>query len=205
MTQAPRIGRRRLAGVILCGGRSRRMGRDKALLDLDGERLVDRAAARLRLVSDPVMLACGDRPLTVPGCRTVADESPGAGPLAGIAAGLRASPHRLLAVVAVDMPWLDPDLLAQLASTWELGDDAVVPLGPGGGEPLHAVYAKSALPAVDAALAGGRLRARELLDDLRVRFVDVAASLEVERAARFAINVNTPEDLLRTTAQRGPA
>ncbi|MEO8897898.1 MAG: molybdenum cofactor guanylyltransferase [Candidatus Dormibacter sp.] len=192
-----------LAGLILCGGRSRRMGSDKALLVVDGERLVDRAARRLRMVADPVLLACGARPLTVSGCRSVTEAAAG-GPLAGIVAGLRASPHNLTAVVAVDMPWLDAELLASLAATWSRGADALVPLSLSGLEPLHAMYAHSALPAMEDALAEGRLQLRAVLEHLRVRTVDVAALLGNERASRFAVNLNTRDDLL-TLGEAPPA
>lgn len=185
-----------LAGLVLCGGHSRRMGVDKALLVLDGERLVDRAAARLGAVAAPVLLACGARALTVAGCSTVADMVAGAGPLGGIAAGLRVSPHRLLAVVAVDMPWLDAALLAGLAAAWRPGDDAVVPLSGRGPEPLHAVYARSALAVLEEALGAGRLRIQDALGGLRVRTVDAAELAGDIATARFALNLNRPADLL---------
>ncbi|MBJ7593982.1 MAG: molybdenum cofactor guanylyltransferase [Candidatus Dormibacteraeota bacterium] len=193
-----------LAGLVLCGGRSRRMGSDKALLVVEGERLVDRAARRLGSVADPVLLACGARPLTVRGCRGITDAAGDCGPLAGIVAGLRASPHALTAVVAVDMPWLDTELLARIADTWCTDEDALVPLSPSGLEPLHAVYARSALPAMEEALRDGRLRLRAVLEHLRVRMVDVAAVFGNERASRFAVNLNTSDDLL-TLREAPPA
>lgn len=184
-----------LAGLLLCGGRSRRMGADKALLTIEGERLVDRAARRLGAVSDPVLLACGRRRLAIAGCITVDDASDGAGPLAGIVAGLRLSPHVLTAVVAVDMPWFDTGLLVHLAREWR-GEDALVPLSSSGAEPLHAVYARSALPAMADALTGGRLRMRDLLDRLVVRTFDAATVLGATRGQGFSVNLNTPDDAL---------
>ncbi|MGH7721792.1 MAG: molybdenum cofactor guanylyltransferase [Candidatus Dormibacteria bacterium] len=203
MMRADRVAAPPLTGLILCGGRSRRMGVDKAVLVVDGERLVDRAARRLRAVSDPVLLAPGERPLTVSGCASV-PESVAAGPLSGIVSGLRASPHDLTAVVAVDMPWLDAELLALLAAACSTEDDAVVPLSVNGLEPLHAVYARSALPAMAGALAGGRLRMRAVLDDLRVRTIDVADLLADQRAGRFAVNLNCADDLV-TLGEAPPA
>jgi molybdopterin-guanine dinucleotide biosynthesis protein A len=171
------------------------MGSDKALLMLDGERLVDRAARRLASVSNPVLVACGRRRLAIAGCITVDDAIDGAGPLAAIVAGLRLSPHVLTAVVAVDMPWFDPELLGHLAREWR-GEDALVPVSPSGAEPLHAVYARSALPAMDDALTGGRLRMRDLLDRLVVRTFAATTLMGSERGQGFAVNLNTPDDAL---------
>jgi molybdopterin-guanine dinucleotide biosynthesis protein A len=98
-----------LAGLVLCGGRSRRMGNDKTLLVVEGAPLVLRVASRLARVADPVLLAPG-RPgrLGAAGYPEVEDEALDAGPLAGLVAGLAASPHRLVAAVAVDMPFASP-------------------------------------------------------------------------------------------------
>lgn len=189
-----------MAGVVLCGGRGRRMGTDKALLRVEGERLVDRAARRLAGVADPVILAHGARPLQVQGCRGVGDGHPSGGPLAGIVAGLAGSERRLTAVVAVDMPWFDLELLADMAAA--IGnEDAAIPVSPRGLEPLHGVYARSALSPLTAALAAGRLRVTDALAGLRIRSVDAAALIGDERAARFATNLNRPDDLVSLFAQ----
>lgn len=175
------------------------MGWDKARLVIDGEMLVERAARRLARVADPVILACGARPLAVPGCASVGDAAPDAGPLGGIVAGLRASPHVLLAVVAVDMPWLDAGLLNGLVQAWE-GEDAVVPVGPRGREPLHALYSRAALPLMEAALQAGELRLHDVLRRLRVRQLEFA-----EDHARFAVNLNCLEDLVSLEGRPGCA
>lgn len=93
------------------------------------------------------------------------------------------------------MPWLDAELLVSLAATWSR-EAALVPLSLSGMEPLHAVYARSALPAMEDALAAGRLQLHAVLEHLRVRAFDVAALLGNERASRFAVNLNTRDDLL---------
>jgi molybdopterin-guanine dinucleotide biosynthesis protein A len=190
-----------LAGVILCGGRSRRMGTDKALMTIDGERLVDRAARRLATVADPLILARGARRLDVAGCIAVDDAVPGAGPLGGVVAGLRRSPHQLAAIVAVDMPWFDPELLACLAAGWG-GEDAAVPVTDRGLEPLHAVYARSALPLLEDALAGESLRMLDALDRLAVRRVEVRLLASGEAGMLFATNLNTPDDALTFRSRR---
>ena len=175
------------------------MGLDKAAIDVSGNSLLQRAVERLRRVADPVILAAGDRGLVHPGCRSVLDAVPGSGPLGGLVAALRVSPHQLCAVVAVDMPDLSPELLGCLAEEWR-GEDAVVPLDGDGPQPLHAVYSRQALSTAEAALRAGELSLRGLLARMRVRGVDIAALPGQPFAAGFARNLNTPDDLTRWAA-----
>lgn len=183
-----------LAGVVLCGGLSRRMGVDKATITFDGTTLVERALARLGAICDPVFIAPGDVPLSVPGRLAVVDALTAAGPLGGLVAALRASPHRLLAAVAVDMPWIDPRLIGMLAV--RIGDhDVAVCETAGDVEPLHAVYSTSLLAAAEAALAGPDRSLRRLI--ARSRAVCVAES-DWRGAGipdTFTRNLNTPADL----------
>lgn len=191
-----------LAGAILCGGLSSRMGVDKAGLDIDGSTLLERAAERLRTVADPLLLATGSQARALPDCVSVPDAVPGSGPLAGLVAVLRRSPHRLCAVVAVDMPDIEPELLARLAALWD-GEDAVVPLSPRGPEPLHAIYARSAVHEAAASLQREDLSLLRLLDRLRVRRIDATQLVGPRAAAGFAVNLNLPEDV--TAWRRGGA
>lgn len=202
----PQTSRPALAGGILCGGLSTRMGRDKALLDIDGATLLERGVARLQTVADPVLLASGSRGLTHPGCLSVPDDMAGMGPLAGVLSVLRASPHQLCAIVAVDMPDISPELLRGLAALRE-GEDAVVPVSPRGLEPLHAVYARSTLAAVEDALREGDRSLHGLLRRLRFRRVDAADVIGSTSAARFAVNLNSSADVTawrRAEGERPP-
>jgi molybdopterin-guanine dinucleotide biosynthesis protein A len=183
-----------LAGVVLCGGRSVRMGIDKATIEVGGTTLLDRAIARLTEVCDPVLIAPGGLALGVDPRSLVHDALPGAGPLAGIAAALRQSPHPLLAVVAVDMLWLDPRLLGFLAA--RIGDrDVAVCETERGAEPLHAVYARSALPAIEAALRGPDRSVRGVIGRLRAVTIAEDGWRAAGFSERFANNLNTPADL----------
>jgi molybdenum cofactor guanylyltransferase len=183
-----------LAGVILCGGRSRRMGVDKATITFDGSTLLERALARLDEVCDPVLIAGGDAPRTVAGRRSVVDVVSGAGPLSGLVAALRASPHRLLAVVAVDLPWIDPRLVRLVAE--RIGDcDVAVCETANGLEPLHAVYSTSILGAAETALAGDDRSLRHLIERSRaVRLAEIEWR-DLGISDRFTRNINTAADL----------
>ncbi len=171
------------------------MGSDKALLEFDGRPLVVRVAERLSLVADPVVLASGTPGrLGSLGYREIPDEVAGVGPLAGLVAGLADSPHELTAVVAVDMPFVSPEVLSLLARL-RRDEDAVVPVSAAGQEPLHALYARSAIGPLRSALEEGRLELRAVLAGLRVREVHSKEWLASDPTARFALNVNRPGDL----------
>jgi molybdopterin-guanine dinucleotide biosynthesis protein A len=171
------------------------MGRDKALIHVEGQPLAVRVASRISRVADPVMLAPGHPGrLTHLGYPEVADDPPGAGPMGGLVGGLAASPHHLLAAAAVDMPFVSPELMQLLADLHD-DQDAVVPVTDSGTEPLHAVYAKTALPLLREACADRRFALRAVLERLQVRLVPEGEWRPADPSGRFALNVNNPEDL----------
>lgn len=160
-------------------------------MTLDGLSMLDRTIARITPIASTVVLASGSSPVERRGAITVMDAGDGRGPIAGVVAALRASPHPLCAAVAVDMPDIDTDLLLALAARCA-GRDAAVPIGDRGIEPLHAVYARSALSGLltavespDPSMLGGLRR-------LRASYV-VASSLGASPG--FARNLNTPGDV----------
>jgi molybdenum cofactor guanylyltransferase len=188
-----------LTGVLLAGGSSSRMGTDKAGLVLPGEPagapLARRVANLLRQACGEVLVASGDgRRLDWLGLPQVADEMPGAGPLAGIVAGLAGASTDLVAVVAVDMPFASPAVLRLLAKQWH-GQDAVVPRSEAGLEPLHAIYVRSAEPLLRKALESGERSVRRALGRMDVLVVQPDEWRAADPSGRFAWNVNTPEDL----------
>jgi molybdopterin-guanine dinucleotide biosynthesis protein A len=193
-----------LAGLVLCGGGSRRMGADKALLPIAGVPLFLHVARRLAEVADPVVLAPGTLGrLGATGYPEVADAGPGEGPLGGLVAGLAASPRDHMAVVACDMPCVHAGVLQLISDTCRSGGwEAAVALTDDGLQPLHAVYAASALPTLRAALAGGTRSLRAALTELRVRVVGESEWRAVDRSGRFAANVNSPADLAALAAPR---
>jgi molybdopterin-guanine dinucleotide biosynthesis protein A len=171
------------------------MGTEKALLRVDGRPLVSLVAARLSEACHPVLVAPGTPGRLGPlAYHQIADAVAGAGPLGGLVAALEASPHPLLAAVAVDMPFVSPQLLSFLAAL-HTGEDAVVPVTGGGRQPLHAVYSASALPALREALSAGVLSLRAVLGELRVRVVGEPEWGLVTPTARFAVNLNFPADM----------
>lgn len=185
----------RVTGIVLAGGLSARMGRDKASLEIEGVSLLQRTAERLASVVDSVLIvARSDQQvpvldLPVPH-RVVSDRYPDTGPLGGIATGMHASDARVFAVTACDMPLLDPGVIRQLLGALDAAD-AAVPVGPDGREePLCAVYRRECLPAIERCLSAGSYRVTSFYSERRV------VRVRIDDALTFS-NVNTPDDLER--------
>jgi molybdopterin-guanine dinucleotide biosynthesis protein A len=184
-----------IAGAVLCGGTSHRMGSDKAALMYEGERLVERGARRIEAAGfTPVFVAPGRVGRLGPLPWTeVEDALPGAGPLGGLVAVLEAAAVAeadLVAVVAVDMVAFDVALLSSLASSRE-SEEAIVPLDDEGRpQPLHAIYATTAARALRAALESGERSLRDGLAHLDVRYIT-----PVTAAPGWSRNLNRPTDL----------
>ena len=184
--------------VILTGGSSRRMGRDKALLPF-GERggtllqcLIDRYGA-----DGPVGVSV-DRPGRFPftGAMELIDAFPGAGPMNGIISGFRETEENAMLLTAVDLPYGDGMLAARLLELMGDADACLVRRGPKGIEPLFALYARACLPVAEDCLRQGRRSVMALLDRVQVRYVspEELPGFDLER---IFTNVNTPEEYER--------
>jgi molybdopterin-guanine dinucleotide biosynthesis protein A len=183
--------------VILAGGKSWRMGRDKSQLKLGGETLVARAVRTLSALSDDVIVVANTpEPRGNLAARLTGDVIAGGGALSGIHAGLAAARHEFALVVACDMPFLNLALLRHMASLAP-GHDVVVPHWQGESEPLHAIYSRQCIVIIEPILRHGGGRIVEFYAAIRVRY------LEPEEIARFDpeglsfFNVNSPEDWAR--------
>jgi molybdopterin-guanine dinucleotide biosynthesis protein A len=196
----------RVAGIVLAGGRSERMRRPKAELGWGGSSFAVHVAQVLRDVVDgPVVVvrATGQTLSELPPwVEIVEDARPGRGPLEGIAAGLRLVGSRAESafVSAVDVPFIVGEFVRVVVRALEGGCDAAVPRIGGRAYPLSAAYRVGILPVVDALLSTDELRARSLLDELRVCWLG-EAELRGDPALAAAdpeldslSNVNTPEE-----------
>lgn len=188
----------RLDGVVLAGGRSRRLGLDKALVRFGGVPLLRIVVERVAQVCREVVVAV-DRPnryegLALP-ARLVADESPGLGPLSGLQVGLRTCRTEHVLVAACDLPFLNVELLRHMARL-PRSYQALVPWRDGRWQPLHAIYARSCLEAVDAMAAGGGSM-QELLGRLNVRRLDEEEMDRLDPDGLSLVNLNERSDLDR--------
>jgi molybdopterin-guanine dinucleotide biosynthesis protein A len=179
--------------VILAGGLSRRMGRDKASLPAADGTLIEHLARRLAPVVDETIVAGGSGLPTLPGVRMVDDLYPGLGPLAGIQAGMRAARSPRVWVVGCDLPDVDPALASLLLGL--AGDvDAVVPRIDSEPQGVCAVYDRALAPRIDGLLAAGERRVKMLLAASNVRYVTTDELRVVDPELRSFRNINTPAD-----------
>jgi len=187
-----------VTGVILAGGASSRMGSNKALLLHQGGRFIERVYRVLAELFEEVIIVT-NTPEQYPfiPCRKVPDIYPGKGVLSGIHAGLSQSREQAIFAVGCDMPHLKGELIRHLAALAE-GVDVVVPRTAGGFEPLHALYRKECLPALEElVLQKEHGRIVSLFSQVRARSVlsEEIASIDAEFSSFD--NINTPDDYRR--------
>jgi molybdopterin-guanine dinucleotide biosynthesis protein A len=188
-----------VSGIILAGGRSSRMGRDKASLVLDGETLLQRTARALSGAADELVLVRAPEqtlPNVDAGVPVVeaADPVEGQGPLVGIAAGLEAARAPVALIVAVDMPFLEPALLRLLAARVSGDHRWVVPLAEGRPQPLCSAIARDALPIVREHIAAGDRAPMAMARDLGALRLPEEEWSRADPGGHSFINVNTPEE-----------
>lgn len=189
--------------VIQAGGQSTRMGQDKGLMPFLGRPLVDRVARRLASAGDELLVTT-NRPedyifLMLP---LIPDRIPGLGALGGLYTALSAAHGAIVAVVACDMPFVQPALLlAQRDLLIEEAVDVVIPCSPEGLEPLHAVYRREAcLAAVEDALKAGERKVTSWLEKVHARIMSPQEVGAIDPAYRSFINVNWPEEFAAAEA-----
>ena len=193
---------RGLAGIILAGGRSRRMGQDKAALEWDGRPMLNVIADSIGTRCDPVLVAApassqayaelgAESPL-----RWITDEQVGTGPLGGIVAALTAAKEAGAAaafVCATDMPLVDADLVDELLRALTSSPDVVIAHEGGRDHPLAGIYRVRALPVFEALVEQGELLMTNALDAVLTHRVGVSDP-------RWLTNIDAPEDLHRLRA-----
>jgi molybdopterin-guanine dinucleotide biosynthesis protein A len=189
-----------LGAVVLAGGRSSRMGADKAAIDFCGTRMIDLATHRLAELTDRIVVVARQHHGLSPTVgQVIEDERPFGGPLPALVAGLRATGAERNLVVACDMPFLNTAFLVHLAGLLTDEFDAVVPTTANGFEPLHAAYGDCAIEPLLAAIAAGDRSLRAALERLRVRWVPEVEWKAFDDGSSF-LNVNTPDELAAAAA-----
>jgi molybdenum cofactor guanylyltransferase len=182
-------------GFVMAGGKSRRMGRDKALLRWQGATLLDGALERLRGVCGRVFILCGpDRRYEDHGVGVLVDGTRDAGPLAGLVAGLERLDDEPGVFLAVDLPHVPGALLEDLIAR-AAANDAVVPVSEQGPEPLCAVYRRACLEPASRRLAAGELKMTSFWPDVRLALVGSADLRRFGDPATLFRNLNAPSDL----------
>lgn len=189
-----------ISGVILAGGQSQRMGVNKAFLEFDGRPIIERVVEKVSLVGEEVILVSNtpDEYAHL-GYRVVSDVFPGQGPLGGIYSGLKAARNSIALVVACDMPFLNASLLRYMILL-SPGHDVVVPRIGEEMEPLHALYSKTCLLAMESLLRRDDLRIVSFYSRVRVRYIERQEIEVLDPKHLSFFNVNSPGDLQRAKA-----
>ncbi len=188
-----------VTGIVLAGGRSRRLGRDKALLPFEGEPLVVRAVRLLKGLCPEVLVITGEERrytalLDVP---VVEDLVKGAGPLGGLYTGLAVSSHDYNLVVACDMPLLDRKVLSLLLERIEQSPqaEAILPEVRGQLEPFPGIYHRGCSAKIRELLARGSRRVHEFLELVPKAVIAAEEVLALDPDLQSFINLNSPEEL----------
>ncbi len=182
-------------GVILAGGKSRRMGTDKAFLTVGRDAMIERAAIEMSKIFKEILLSGGDEETgTRLGLKVIPDLIKGGGPLSGIHATLLRSRSQKCLVVPCDMPFLSADLARIMVERSE-GYDVAVPQHGDYLQPLFAVYSKSCIHAIEEALNNDRHKVVDFYPRVRVNYVSETILKAVVDIDTVFFNVNTPLDL----------
>jgi molybdopterin-guanine dinucleotide biosynthesis protein A len=184
-----------ISAVILAGGRSTRLGQNKALLKVNSQPLIERIMDRLAQVSDEIIIVTNDvERYEHLEATIVADVYPGKAALGGIHSGLQAASHSHSLVVGCDMPFLNVPLLRYMQRLAP-GHDVVIPRVAQYVEALHAIYAKSCLPHIERQLEAGDLQITGLFSAVRVAYVDQEEIEAFDPDHLSFFNINSQADL----------
>ena len=183
------------SGFILAGGRSSRMGTDKSLLRFGDSTLIESAVARLRRVTTEVAIVSPRNEL-VTYAPVIHDIYPDRGPLGGIHAALASSGHELNVMLAVDMPFVDPELLQRLLAVADASHTPVTaPQTRDGWQPLCAVYRREFAAVAERTLQGNDYKIDRLFKEVATRIVSEAELHTWGYTSEVFMNLNSPEDV----------
>jgi molybdopterin-guanine dinucleotide biosynthesis protein A len=184
--------RRDITGIILAGGKSQRMGVDKALLTLDGEALLVRIARTMRSLFEQVYIISANNRYRFLHLPMFDDFFRGCGPLAGIHSGLLHSKTRRSFIAACDTPFVSLDLIEYIVE-FESQADVKVPATNGILHPLCGLYSRRCIPRLEWSLRSGLRRVQDVLERLDVDVVPIGPWLPFYRED-LLLNINEPSE-----------
>jgi molybdopterin-guanine dinucleotide biosynthesis protein A len=186
-----------MTGLIIAGGKSRRLGIDKRFLEIGGRTCIQRVLDAYQGIFDEILIvADAVDPFQALGIRVVVDLMPGRATLGGLYTGLHYAAGERVFAAAADMPWINPAAIRLVLDQASSGD-IVIPDLEGQLQPMHAVYSKTCLPFLKALVEANRLKVQDLCEcpDLSVHRIPHTAFTAVDPELRSFFNINTLEDL----------
>ncbi|PIQ45996.1 MAG: molybdenum cofactor guanylyltransferase [Deltaproteobacteria bacterium CG12_big_fil_rev_8_21_14_0_65_43_10] len=191
-----------MTGVILAGGKSKRMGTNKAFLEINGQRMIDQIVDIFKNTFEEVILVTNS-PIEYLhlDLRIVTDLVPNKGALGGIFTGLFYASFHHIFVTACDMPFLNKGFIDYMVS--KAGNfDAVVPLSSDGLEPLHAIYSKRCIRHIETQLESDDLKITNFYPKVRVKEISHHEILSFDPKSSLFFNINTTEDMEKVRGEK---
>jgi molybdopterin-guanine dinucleotide biosynthesis protein A len=183
--------------LILAGGTSRRMGQDKAFIQVEGIRLLDYVYGKCQeLFSEIIIVTNQPHQFEEYQAPVVVDEIPGAGSLGGLYTGLRRARNEYIFCTACDMPFLKPELIIHLIKK-RFDYDVVIPITTEGLEPLHAIYSKRCIEPIKKLVEKGEFKISRFLPQVHVGYCEEEEIKAIDPSLTSFINVNTKKDLVK--------
>jgi len=183
--------------AIIAGGQSRRMGRDKAFIELGGMSLIERVIQRSADLGQAETILVANKPADYAhlGLPMHRDALPDKGSLGGIYTALLKATSPAVLVLACDMPFVNAGLLRFMIAQMDAVTDIVVPRVDGYPQALHAIYQKTCIAPIRAQLDANQLKIIRFYDQMRLRYLDEADYAEFDAGSRSFANLNTPAEL----------
>ena len=183
--------------AIIAGGQSRRMGRDKAFVELGGKALIERVIEGSANLGQSETILITNKPAQYAhlGLPMFRDILPDKGSLGGIYTALLKAANEFVLALACDMPFISTELLRFMIRQVSEDTDIVVPRVDGYPQGLHAIYKKTCIAPIAEQLAANRLKIIRFYDQMRVRYLDEADYAAFDPQGRSFANLNTPEEL----------
>jgi len=192
-----------VTGLILSGGKSKRMGRPKAFLPFEGSTVIGHIVHEIKDLFNEIFIVANEvESFEDLGVDVVKDILPHRGPLGGILSGLMTSSNHYAFVMACDMPLIDKRLVRELVSRRQ-DNDVVVLSHPHGIEPLFGVYSKNCIKPLEESLFAGNLSVQDFLSGLKAGIYEWLPERQDAEALPPFFNINTPQDYSRVIARAG--
>ena len=192
-----------VTGLILSGGKSKRMGRPKAFLPYEGSTVIGHIVSEIKDLFNEIFIVANEvESFEDLGVDVVKDILPHRGPLGGILSGLMTSSNHYAFVMACDMPLIDKRLVRELVSRRQ-DNDVVVLSHPQGIEPLFGVYSKNCIKPLEESLFAGNLSVQDFLSGLKAGIYEWMPERPDADALPPFFNINTPQDYSRVIARAG--
>jgi len=184
-----------LTGLVIAGGKGRRMGAEKGLVQFGGKPLIMYPVGLLKQLCSTVIISANSDAFDFLELPVITDKSQGGGPMIGIYSGLMAASAEYVLVLSCDMPFINTGLLQHLINSSD-GANASVARHRGFTEPLCGIYRRDLTVTLESLIADGKFKLLAFLEEVNARYIEIDGSLPFYNPDLF-LNVNTPGDLKR--------